>query len=93
MSCCLPSSPFAAFLCLLIVVWANFVVQVENKSFFGIGTRIIGDQLLVKDVLHTPPIGLTEEPVIKFQYAIEEPITYIEIESDKVRAAQLFTHF
>lgn len=68
----------------ILIVCSNLVIQVENKSVFGIGTRIIGDQLLLKDVLQTPPISLTEKPVIKFNYAIVEPITYIEIESDKV---------
>ncbi|XP_037809605.1 uncharacterized protein LOC119602261 isoform X1 [Lucilia sericata] len=76
-------SSFSTSLCFILILFANFVIQVENKSVFGIGTRIIGDQLLLKDILQTPPISLTEEPVIKFNYAIVEPITYIEIESDK----------
>lgn len=67
----------------LTLLCANLLLQVENKSVFGIGTRIIGDQLLMKDVLQTPPIRLTDEPVIKFNYAIKEPITYIEIVSDQ----------
>lgn len=75
------SSFTAIFLSLLC---ANLLLQVENKSIYGIGTRIIGDQLLMRDVLQTPPLRLTEDPVIKFNYAIVEPITYVEIVSDQV---------
>ncbi|TMW54307.1 hypothetical protein DOY81_000580 [Sarcophaga bullata] len=78
-----PRSPFTVTYLIAIIVCANLVSQVENKSVFGIGTRIVGDGLLLKDVLHTPPISLTEEPVIKFNYILVEPITYIKIESDK----------
>ncbi|XP_065367693.1 uncharacterized protein LOC135960348 [Calliphora vicina] len=82
-ACAIPSSSFTASLWFVLFLCANLLIQVENKSVFGIGTRIIGDQLLLKDILKTPPISLTEEPVIKFNYDIVEPITYIEIESDK----------
>lgn len=81
---CLMSSRFIVSLWFVLILCANLLTQVENKSVFGIGTRIIGDQLLLKDILQTPPLSLTEEAVIKFNYAVEEPITYIEIESDKV---------
>ena len=91
-----PRSSFTVTYLIAIIVCANLVSQVENKSVFGIGTRIVGDGLLLKDILHTPPISLTEEPVIKFNYILVEPITYIQIESDKVSvkiARKIFCFF
>lgn len=58
--------------------------QKVTASDFGIGARIYGDQLLMKDIVKTPAITLTEETVIKFNYAISQAITYIEMSSDEV---------
>lgn len=77
-------SSFAANILAIFVAASCLIIQVENKSVFGIGARINGDQLLMKDVLKTPPISLTEDPYIEFHYAISQPITYIEILSEKV---------
>lgn len=56
----------------------------EAKRFFGVGQRIDGDQLLVKDVRHSHPAGADELPEVEFQYDIVEPITCVEIISDDV---------
>ena len=79
-----PRSSFTVTCLIAIIVCANVLSQVENKYVFGIGTRIAGDGLLLKDIRHTPPLSLTEEPVVKFNYILVEPITYIKIESNKV---------
>ncbi|XP_073818173.1 uncharacterized protein [Musca autumnalis] len=79
------SSPsFAANVLLAFyAVLFSLALQVANASVYGIGARIFGDQLLMKDILKTPFISLTKETVITFNYAIEQPITYIEMISDE----------
>ncbi|XP_061393398.1 uncharacterized protein LOC133328904 [Musca vetustissima] len=78
------TSPLAANLLLAFyAVLFSLVIQVANASVFGIGARMFGDQLLMKDILRTPFISLTKETVITFNYAIPEPITYIEMISDE----------
>ncbi|XP_075145851.1 uncharacterized protein LOC142220546 [Haematobia irritans] len=77
------SSSTALQVWLLILLATNSFFQVVNASVFGIGSRQIGDQLLLKDVVKTPSITLTEETVITFNYAIPQPITYVEMLSDE----------
>uniref|UniRef100_A0A1I8P6J6 Uncharacterized protein n=1 Tax=Stomoxys calcitrans TaxID=35570 RepID=A0A1I8P6J6_STOCA len=76
-------SSFAAKLWLLIWCATFSLFQVANASVFGIGARRLGDQLLMKDIAKTTAITLTEETVITFNYAIPQPITYIEMISDE----------
>ncbi|CAD6993927.1 unnamed protein product [Ceratitis capitata] len=67
-----------------VLVFAAFMPKLmECKSFFGIGMRILNDELLLKDVLQAPPVRSDENPVVGFNYAIPQPITYIEIVSDQ----------
>ncbi|XP_011181001.2 uncharacterized protein LOC105211334 [Zeugodacus cucurbitae] len=68
---------------LFIFVAAFQQSTVECKSFFGIGTRIHNDQLLLKDVLQARSVGVGEGQEVGFNYAIPEPITYIEIVSEQ----------
>ena len=76
----------ATCLCLSIVLC--LVGFSENKAIFGIGTRIIGDQLLLKDVLESGPTALDEVASVNFNYDIPNPITYIEIFSEEVSIFQ-----
>ncbi|XP_037944723.1 uncharacterized protein LOC119677452 [Teleopsis dalmanni] len=75
------SSPKSILACLIIL--ALLLTKAESKSVFGIGMRIIGDQILVKDILNSRPAPIDEHPEISFCYAIVEPITYIQIQSDE----------
>ncbi|XP_017092072.2 uncharacterized protein [Drosophila bipectinata] len=61
----------------------------EAKRFFGVGSRIPGDQLLVKDVQHSRPAGTDELPRVEFQYEIVEPITCVEILSEDNISAEV----
>ncbi|XP_017128968.1 uncharacterized protein LOC108147157 [Drosophila elegans] len=61
----------------------------EAKRFFGVGERINGDQLLVKDVLHSRPAGVDELPRVTFTYEIQEPITCVEIVSEENISAEV----
>ncbi|XP_054726476.1 uncharacterized protein LOC129236241 [Anastrepha obliqua] len=67
----------------VLIFAASFLNLVECKSFFGIGRRIIHDELIVKDVLQARVVGVDKGPVVGFNYAIPEPITYIEITSEQ----------
>ncbi|XP_017041768.1 uncharacterized protein LOC108088480 [Drosophila ficusphila] len=61
----------------------------QAKRFFGVGKRIDGDQLLVKDVLYSRPAGVDELPRVTFTYEIQEPITCIEIYSEENISAEV----
>ncbi|XP_067617429.1 uncharacterized protein [Eurosta solidaginis] len=73
-----------------LAIWQYFSIFailllefIECKSFFGIGTRIINDQLILKDILQARLVGVDKGPEVGFNYAIPEPITYIEIVSEQ----------
>lgn len=68
---------------LLIFVAASLQSLAECKSFFGIGTRIHNDQLLLKDIQQARSIGVDKGQEVGFNYAIPDPITYIEIVSEQ----------
>ncbi|XP_014098103.3 uncharacterized protein [Bactrocera oleae] len=68
---------------LIIVVVASLQSLIECKSFFGIGTRIHNDQLLLKDIQQARLVGVDKGQEVGFNYAIPEPITYIEIVSEQ----------
>jgi len=57
---------------------------VLGNSFYGVVQHIDGDQLLLKDVQHSRPAGVSEPATVVFNYNIAEPITYIEIVSEEV---------
>lgn len=71
---------------LIIFVVAPLQSLIECKSFFGIGTRIHNDQLLLKDIQQARLVGVDKGQEVGFNYAIPEPITYIEIVSEQVRS-------
>ncbi|XP_034660168.1 uncharacterized protein LOC117896189 [Drosophila subobscura] len=74
----------AKVFCLLLIFASQAVLRgSEAKRFFGVGQRIEGDQLLLKDVQHSRPAGISEQPRVIFNYEIPEPITYIEIVSEE----------
>lgn len=80
-----------SFLCLCLTFLVNnscsgsnaFTLLQQNRAIFGVGKRIEGDELLVRDVLRTPG-QLTQTPVISFNYDVSEFISYIEVSTDKV---------
>lgn len=66
---------------------------VENRQrIFGVGKRIPGDELLVKDILRTPG-QLTQIPIISFNYDVSQFISYIEVSIDKVSLLLLLSAF
>lgn len=69
-----------------LLVLAKSGDALQAKRFFGVGERVEGDQLLVKDVLHSRPAGAGELPGVTFTYEILEPITCVEILSEEVSA-------
>ncbi|XP_026850751.1 uncharacterized protein LOC6595123 [Drosophila persimilis] len=74
----------AKVFCLLLIFASQALLRgSEAKRFFGVGQRIEGDQLLLKDVQHSRPAGISEQPRVVFNYEIPEPITYIEIVSEE----------
>ncbi|XP_022216446.1 uncharacterized protein LOC111070317 [Drosophila obscura] len=75
----------AKVFCLLLLIFASQALLggSDAKRFFGVGQRIEGDQLLLKDVQHSRPAGISEQPRVIFNYEIPEPITYIEIVSEE----------
>lgn len=77
-----------AKLFLLALIACQFLLRggdcFEAKRFYGVGQRIPGDQLLVKDVRHSRPAGSEELPRVSFTYEILEPITSVEILSEEV---------
>ncbi|EDW80870.1 uncharacterized protein Dwil_GK11327 [Drosophila willistoni] len=72
---------YTKVVCLLNCLFLLQQCSVEARSMFGVGNRLPEDQLLLKDVQHSRPAGLNEQPSVTFQYEIAEPITYIEIVS------------
>ncbi|EDW98488.1 uncharacterized protein LOC6538249 [Drosophila yakuba] len=60
-----------------------------TKRYFGVGERVNGDQLLVKDVLHSRPASGGELPGMTFTYEVLEPITCVEILSDENISAEV----
>ncbi|XP_030371460.1 uncharacterized protein LOC115621814 [Scaptodrosophila lebanonensis] len=70
-------------LLLYAITQAYLCLGVQGKSFFGVGHRIDGDQLLLKDEQHSRPGSSTEQPRVVFNYEIAEPINYIEITSEE----------
>ncbi|XP_017478426.1 PREDICTED: uncharacterized protein LOC108368151 [Rhagoletis zephyria] len=74
-----------------VLIFAAFALEwIECKSVFGIGARIINDQLILKDVLQSRLVGVDKNPVVGFNYAIPEPITYIEIVSEQNVLADVY---
>ncbi|XP_017082875.2 uncharacterized protein LOC108115799 [Drosophila eugracilis] len=71
------------------VVLARSGVCFEAKRFFGVGKRIDGDQLLVKDVRHSRISGADGLPRVPFTYEVQEPITCVEILSEDNIAAEV----
>ncbi|XP_017035128.1 uncharacterized protein [Drosophila kikkawai] len=82
-----------AKLFLLALIGCQFLLRTgdcfEAKRFFGVGKRIPGDQLLVKDVRHSRPAGSEELPRVDFTYEIQEPITCVEILSEENISAEV----
>ena len=56
-----------------------YLGHVECIAVFGIGKRFFGDQLILHDEIKNQHTGITEDPRIDFEYALKEPITFIEI--------------
>ncbi|KAM8703392.1 hypothetical protein ACLKA7_008072 [Drosophila subpalustris] len=82
---------YSAFV-LLFLITGQLLLNthgVLSDRFFGIGQRIEGDQLLLKDVQHSRPAGTSEPAKVVFNYNIVEPITYIEIVSEENIAAEV----
>ncbi|XP_017009400.2 uncharacterized protein [Drosophila takahashii] len=71
------------------VAFARSIELNEAKRFFSVGGRVDGDQLLVKDVLHSRPAGLGELPKVTFTYEIQEPINCIDILSEENISAEV----
>jgi len=69
-----------------LVLATSSVICFETKRLYRVGRRIDGDQLLVKDVLHSRPAGAGELPRVTFTYEIQEPIICVDILSDEVSA-------
>ncbi|XP_020799651.1 uncharacterized protein LOC110177318 [Drosophila serrata] len=82
-----------AKLFLLALIGCQFLLRsgdcFEAKRFFGVGKRIPGDQLLVKDVRHSRPAGAEELPRVDFTYEVLEPITCVEILSEENISAEV----
>ncbi|EDV53397.1 uncharacterized protein LOC6554513 [Drosophila erecta] len=72
-----------------LLVLAKSGDSLGTKRYFGVGERMNGDQLLVKDVLHSRPAGAGELPGMTFTYEVLEPITCIEILSEENISAEV----
>ncbi|EDV94523.1 uncharacterized protein LOC6567647 [Drosophila grimshawi] len=81
----------AAIALLLLITGQALLFQsgVQAKRYLGVGQRIQGDQLLLKDVQHSRPASISEPASVSFNYNINEPITYIEIVSEENISAEV----